>query len=275
MKDHPLFHTLWYATHLLLVASFVMVVYEVTSEFATRNYLHGFADAVVPVSTSPEQKIEAILSWMKGGPSRREGEPDEFLASREPMNTLNYQRLLNTCGTATNAFVNLARSGGLRARRLLLLDEDRNTKHVVAEVNVEGSWVIVDPVYHVLLRDSGGRMLTRDQLRDQAVLREATQNIPNYPAQYTYERAVHIRVSRIPLVGGYLRNTLNSLAPQWEESIDWTLLVERKTFSLAIAGIFLACFALLARFILNWFALKRLNLQRVRPRIPLFATRVL
>ena len=42
---------------------------------------------------------------------------------REPEESLNYASLLKVCGSATNAFVNLANAGGLPARRLLLMSD--------------------------------------------------------------------------------------------------------------------------------------------------------
>ena len=67
---------------------------------------------------------------------------------------------LDVCGSGgTNAFVNLSRSAGLEARRLLLLAPEHTAKHVVAEVHLEGRWVIVDPAYHVLMKDSRGESL--------------------------------------------------------------------------------------------------------------------
>jgi hypothetical protein len=48
------------------------------------------------------------------------------------------------CGTATNAFINLADSGRLPARRILLLNSDQGAKHVDAEVLVKGRWIVLD-----------------------------------------------------------------------------------------------------------------------------------
>src|SRR5215469_16931195 len=75
-----------------------------------------------------------------------------------------FQALLQVCGTATNAFENLAVSGGLAARRLLLLDSSSRTKHVDAEVLVNGRWIVVDPAFRVILRSPDGQTLTRDEL---------------------------------------------------------------------------------------------------------------
>ena len=127
-------------------------------------YLKGFSDAVVPSSAPPEEQVQAILNWMARGPSRRM----PALWIRSPIAILpnsNYESLLKVCGSATNAFINLADSAGLVARRLLLLDSQRRTKHVVAEVLIGGRWIIVDPAFRTILRDANSRPLTSDQLR--------------------------------------------------------------------------------------------------------------
>jgi hypothetical protein len=123
----------------------VAAVYATAWEYSTRRYLKGFSDAIIPAAASPEEKIQAILDWMAHGPARlRSG----FVSSgqdRDPTDTLNYDSLLRVCGTATNAFINLAVSGGLPARRILLLNSDQGAKHVDAEVLVKGRWIVVDP----------------------------------------------------------------------------------------------------------------------------------
>jgi hypothetical protein len=88
---------------------------------------------------------------------------------RDPTDTLNYDSLLRVCGTATNAFINLAVSGGLPARRILLLNSYQGAKHVDAEVLVKGRWIVVDPGFRTILRTLDDNTLTRDQLVSPAV----------------------------------------------------------------------------------------------------------
>ena len=156
MKDHPILRACWPAVNLLLLVAFVAVIFSVGWEFSTRSYLRGFSDAIIPAADNPEQKIEAILQWMAHGPARRDGPDPGGLANRNPEETLNVQSLLNVCGTASNAFVNIAQVSGLRARRLLLLTENGTAKHVVVEVLVGGRWIVVDPSHHFILRLSDG-----------------------------------------------------------------------------------------------------------------------
>jgi hypothetical protein len=266
MNKHPILRACWYAVNALLVVSFFCVLYSVGWEFSTRSYLKGFSDAIIPASDVPEQKINAILQWMAHGPVRRSEADAGGLAARDPEDTLNIQQLLEVCGTATNAFVNLAQSSGLRARRLLLLDSSGLSKHVVVEVLIGDRWVVVDPSFHFILRLPDGNFPNRTELKDPAIFRAATQSIPNYPAAYTYESTVHVRLRRIPLIGRYLRRIFNFVWPSWEEAINWTLLVERESFAMLVASVFLFLFALASRLLLGWYLWSKLGIARERLR---------
>jgi len=244
-SKHPVLRTVWWSADLLLKLAVVAMLYSGAWEFSVREYLRGFSDAIVPAAATPEQKVESILDWLRAGPARSQLPPPGGLAQRDPKTTLNDQNLLRVCGTATNAFVNLAKSSGLSARRLLLLSPDHGTKHVVAEVKMEGRWVVVDPTYRAILRDAQGRMLTRQDLQDPETFREATRVIPGYPPEYSYESFAHIHLRRLPLAGAGLRRFLNAVYPRWEEDVDLTMLVERES-----TGMLAACSALLISLLL-------------------------
>jgi hypothetical protein len=231
-----------------------------------RRYLDGFSDAIVPNKLPAEQRVEAILSWMRAEPSRANTANPEALAQRDPEITLTYRQLLNVCGTATNAFLNLARSSDLQVRRLLLLTPDHKAKHVVAEVLIDGRWIIVDPTYRVIMKDARGRNLTRSELRDPAVFSEAAGAIPNYPREYNYDQFAHVRLARLPLDGLHLRRLLDRVYPGWDEALDWSLLLERESFFyLVLSGAATLCFLLL-RVLLAWYADSRLRIPRFRLR---------
>jgi hypothetical protein len=266
MKKYPFLRACWLAVDLLLALSVIAVVYGIGWEFSTRSYLKGFSDAIVPASDDPVQKIEAILQWMAQGPARRSAADPGGLEDRNPEDTLNIQQLLEVCGTATNAFVNLAQSSGLHARRLLLLDARGQSKHVVVETLVADRWAVVDPSWHVLFRLPDGHLPTRAELKDPVILRAATQSIPNYPQSYTYEKTVHVRLRRIPLIGDALRRIFDFVWPSWEESINWTLLVERESFAMLTISILMLSFALAARLLLGWYCSRRLGFARIRLR---------
>jgi hypothetical protein len=266
MREHPVYRFFWVSVNTLLVVSLVLLVIGLVWEYSTRRYLQGFADAIVPLSADPVQKVEAILGWMEYGPARRASENPETLALRDPHTTLNYEQLLKVCGTATNAFVNLAASSGLDSRRLLLLGPDGQSKHVVAEVYLDGRWVVADPAFHRLFRDAQGRPVTRYQLQDPQVWQQATSVVPNYPTTYTYERTVHVRLTRIPYVGRLLRKTLDKIFPGWEEAFDWTLLLERESLAFTFGAAGLVLVGVAGRFLLGWYGRRRLGIARVRLR---------
>jgi hypothetical protein len=246
---------------LLAVASFSLV-YAGVREYSVHRYLDGFSDAIVPNFVPAQQRVEAILDWMRIEPSRGVAANPSELAGRNPEMTLNYQQLLKVCGTATNAFLNLARSSDLRVRRLLLLTPERKTKHVVAEVLLDGRWVVVDPTFRVILKDAKGHFLTRKDLQNPAVFEEAASQIPHYPREYTYINFAHVRLARLPLDGLHLRTMLDKVFPNWDEAVDWSLLLERESFFFLVLSVVATLFFLLVRVVLAWYADRRLRIGR-------------
>ena len=261
-----LFRIVWRSVNLALLASVVALVYSAGWEYSVRRYLDGFTDAIIPANATPEQSVEAILSWMRTGPPRSMEPNPTGLSSRDPQTTLNYQQLLNVCGTATNAFLNLARSSDLQVRRLLLLGPDRRAKHVVAEVLVNSRWIVVDPTYRTVMRNAKGESLTRKELQDPVNFAAATARIPGYPQAYNYDKFAHVRVARLPLDGLRLRTVLDGIFPGWDEKLDWSLLLERESFFVLSMSSFAAFFFLLVRMFLAWYADHRLMLPRFQLR---------
>jgi hypothetical protein len=261
-----LFRIGWRMTNVLLVVSVLTLLYSAGWEYSVRRYLEGFSDAIVPAGAPPEKRVQAILDWMRTGPARSEEASPTGLAIRDPENTLNYQQLLSVCGTATNAFLNLARSSDLEVRRLLLLSPDQSTKHVVAEVRLKGRWIVVDPTYRVIQRNAAGEMLTREQLRNRQIFAEAVARIPGYPPEYNYENYVHVRVNKLGLGAARLRPILNRMLPGWEERLDWSLLVERESFFVLTLAAVATLLLFLLRQALAWCADRRWKLSRFRLR---------
>ena len=246
-KEYRIFRSLWWLVNLLVLVTLLCCTWTGSREYSVRRYLSGFSDAIIPQADPPQEKVEAILDWMRYGPPRLEAKDLNQVSPHDPTDTLNYRQLLEVCGSATNAFLNLSRSSGLQTRRLLLLTPDRNTKHVVAEVLLDGRWVIVDATYRVMMKDAHGKLLTRKDLQDPAIFREATSLIPNYVQEYSYENFAHVRLAAIPLRGFNARQQLDRFFPGWDEYLDWSLLLERRSFLF----FFLSCNALLAVLILR------------------------
>jgi hypothetical protein len=265
VKKESVFQILTFSVNILLISSVLLILSGMAWEYSTRMYLSGFSNAVLPFSSTPESKVVAILSWMEQGPARSEDYYSDDGENRDPVDTLNYKELLTVCGTATNAFVNLASAGGLEARRLLLLDaQNRSTNHVVAEVHLDGRWVIVDPSYHAVLRGNDGHLLTRRELANPDVLREATQNLPGYDPAYNYEHTAFIHVAGLPIVGTLLQRKISALLPSWQENINWTVLVERQSYDTIVVGIVLLLCAIFLQRLIIWYG-RRISAAAVSP----------
>ena len=262
VRARSLFRPVWWLSNVLLAVALVATMWSGVWEFSLRQYLKGFSDAIVPEAASPQQKVEAILAWMSNGPLRLSTDHPDNLSPRDPQETLNYQQLLGVCGSATNAFLNLSRSAGLEARRLLLLTPERTAKHVVAEVHLDGRWVIVDPGYRLLMKDARGNLLTRKDLQNPETLREATSSLPHYPPEYSYERFAHVRLTALPFHGMGVRKLLDRFFPGWEEYSDWNLLLERRSFLYLFLSANSLIFLVLLRAILAWVADHYLQVPR-------------
>jgi hypothetical protein len=260
-QRHPLFRGIWFAVNALLVASILLAVYSAGWEFSTRRYLKGFSDAIVPATSPGDEKVEAILHWMAHGPARKSSEADAPQSDRDPTDTLNYEALLQVCGTATNAFINLVDTGHMQVRRLLLVDSRQMTKHVVAEVLVDGRWIVVDPSFRVVMRGADGRALTREDLADPATFAVATRNVRGYDPSYTFDRVVHIRLARLHILGSLLRRILDRVVPGWEDTTSTTLLVERESFAAMVSSFLFLIFLILLRTSLRWYGEKRLGVH--------------
>jgi hypothetical protein len=269
-KFDPIFHYAWLFVNGLLVLSIFFALYAVGWELSTRRYLQGFSDAIVPATAPGDEKIEAILTWMQHGPARLPYGPSALVPDRDPTDTLNYDALLQVCGTATNAFINLANTSNLEVRRLLLLDQNQMTMHVVAEVLVKGRWIIVDPAYRAVLRDANGRDVTREDLLVPATFASVVRTTSNFPAEYTFDNTVHIRIARLHILGMPLRVILNRITPGWEDSMTMTLLVERESFAATVAAVLLVLFLFLLRYSLRWFGESRLGIRPVRLRSKIY-----
>jgi len=264
LKPHYAFRCIWWLSNLLLAIALVSTIWSGVWELSVRRYLKGFSDAVVPEAAPAREKVDAILAWMENGPPRLEAPQDVHVSPRDPEDTLNYRQLLEVCGSATNAFLNLSRSTGVEARRLLLLSPDRNTKHVVAEVNLADKWVIVDPTYRTLMKDAKGNLLTRADMQNPELFREATGAVPNYPPEYSYERFAHVRVAALPIQGANVRRLLDYAFPTWDEYLDWSLLLERRSFMYFFVSVNSLIFLVLVRLVLGWIADRRIHVPRFR-----------
>ena len=149
----------------------------------------------------------------------------------------------------------------MEVRRLLLVDSRQMTKHVVAEVLVDGRWIVVDPTFRVVMRGADGRALTREELTDPATLAFATRDLHGYDPSYTFDHVVHIRLAKLHILGSLLRRILDHVVPGWEDTTSTTLLVERESFAAMVSSFLLLIFLILLRTSLRWYGEKRLGVH--------------
>ncbi|HZC66506.1 MAG TPA: hypothetical protein VE545_08015, partial [Candidatus Dormibacteraeota bacterium] len=90
---------------------------------------------------------------------------------------------------------------------------------------------------------------------------QAAAAIPNYPRDYNYEHFAHVRLARLPL-GLRLQRVLEEINPDWDEAVDWSLLLERESFFYLVLAAVVTFLLLLARFMLGWYADNRLRIPR-------------
>ena len=263
---HRFFRTLWYACNFLLILSILFLLYSLAWEYSTRRYLKGFSDAIVPEGVAPSEKVAAIINWMTNGPARQRATLGGGSPDRDPTDTLNYASLLEVCGTATNAFVNLSDSAGVPARRLLLLTPQRTVKHVVAEAWVGGRWIVVDPAFRTVFHGPNGDFLTRQELTNPVVFAEATRDMRGYNPAYTFERTSHVRAARLPVLGPLSRRILSALIPNWDDTSFLSLLLERRSLeSLMMAFVFVVLLCVV-RVGLRMYGERRLGIAAMRLR---------
>jgi len=257
------------ASKLFMIAGLALFAYSVTWSFATRRYLRGFADAIVPLNGSAQDKTEALLRWFRNEPNRntsRTSGSDGLLHDRDPVNIVQNLQLLKVCGTATNAFMNLADAAGLKSRRLLLLDQAGRTKHVVAEVQWDDRWIVVNPQLGLIYKDQLGRALTKEELRNPKVFQDSISSMPGYDPEYTFEHTVHIRLARIPVIGSLLRSALVRLAPKWEEYINWSYFPENPSLWLIVISFPLLLLGILGHLIVTRYSRDRPDRKMMQSR---------
>jgi hypothetical protein len=111
-----------------------------------------------------------------------------------------------------------------------------------------------------------GNTLTRDQLVSPAVFLAATQNIPRYDPGYSFERTTHVRTARLGFIGTPVQKILDSLLPEWQDSVAISLLMERESLASVLAMIMIVLLLTLVRICLRWCGENRLRVYPVHVR---------
>ncbi len=218
-----------------LILSLCILAYCALWNHSLSTYLDGVASAISGPNEPPLAKVENILAWLKRRQEVLPQVPISLSRQRDVARIMNDQEALKVCGFASFLFVNIAKKSNLKARRLLLLRQNGGAGHIVVEVLLDGRWVIADPAFTRLLRDSEGRLLTKEQLKDAALLNQAMKGIPSDLLAFSYERPVYIRLERVPGLGRFLRHGLSSLSPRWEEKTAQVIAILDRDSTVALA----------------------------------------
>jgi len=229
-----------FASRAIILAAVCLAIYGLGWNYSTKRYLKGFADAIIPLSGSAQEKTEALVEWFHHEPKRADSSlpvSAGVFDGRDPVYIVQNARLLGVCGTSSNAFMNLAAAAGLRVRRLLLLDQHGGTIHVVAEVQWGERWVVVNPQQGLVFKDKQGRGLTKQELRDPTVFADAISRMPGYDPKYNFQHTIHLHLERIPVLGHALRVAFNHLIPGWDEAVNWAYFPENPSLWLIFASI--------------------------------------
>jgi hypothetical protein len=259
--SHPWFTSIHVATRALVIFAFCLLVYGLVWNYATRRYLKGFSDAIVPLQGTAEQRTEGLLAWFRHEPPRLNTGVQGEVSLRNPVVIVQNEHLLKICGSASNAFINLADAAGLKTRRLLLRDKADAVIHVVVEVRWGDRWVVVDPQLGLVFRDRPGRPLTKEELRKPAVFAEAISAMPGYNPQYNFANTIHVRMRRMPFGGLLLRRILTRLFPGWEEAVNWGYFPENPSLWPVLFAIPLLFASLLLHGLVGWYGRKKLSIQ--------------
>ena len=73
-KEYRISRPLWWLVNLLVLVTLLCTTWTGSREYSVRRYLSGFSDAIIPQADPPQEKVEAILDWMRYGPPRLEAE---------------------------------------------------------------------------------------------------------------------------------------------------------------------------------------------------------
>ena len=70
---------------------------------------------------------------------------------------------------------------------------------------------------------------------------------------YSFERAAHVRTARLGLIGTLVQKVLDSLLPEWQDSVAISLLMERESLTAMIVAIVPLLFLIALRVSLRWY----------------------
>ncbi len=132
----------------------------------TRQSLREAIPSEIRRSASKREKYLKLVTWTRGQATKIASE----ISADSPVGVLEEMRSGRgaTCGSFVQLYLGAARSLGLPARFIQLMRNppfDSGDTHVVAEVFLDGRWVVVDPTFNTYYT-LGQRMASAAELKD-------------------------------------------------------------------------------------------------------------
>ena len=122
----------------------------------TRKNLRNSVPADIKLMETDKDKYLALAKWVRGETKKVES---EIVIANPYVNLKEMQAGKGAiCGTMTHVFVASANSLGLPARYILLLRDlsyENYDTHAVAEVYIDGQWVVIDPTFNAYYTING------------------------------------------------------------------------------------------------------------------------
>lgn len=168
--------------------SVLVYSYEMASGI---GFFQETAARLVRGKRTDSERVEALMLWAHENVRPWYGGPPRIVMDNSYSIV---RRGFGYCNDSAHVFATLAHYAGYDVRLRFLLRADGFSPHTLAEVHVDGRWILVDPFYGIVWRDASGTLLTVDDVPAQPNLLEQFGYLtygPLEPADFT--RGVEFR----------------------------------------------------------------------------------
>lgn len=189
----------------------LLAVYNYARYIGDNRVFARISSQVCNKGMPARQRLDALVAWAREDIAPRRSAPfvppPASVRILEKLFTPFPRRALKGrlhCGSASNLFCAVAATAGLRTRTAFLhQDADvtgRSPSHVVVECLVDGRWVVVDPLFGLLVRLPDGEPVTVEDLDRKPQL--LTSAVPDdYPLDvYNYHYVTRVNWHSVPVV---------------------------------------------------------------------------
>ncbi len=241
---HPLFRAVWYTGNILLISRSVAGrVFGRLGVFDPQILERVFRCRRSRFSHPPKAKVEAILRWMSQGPARPAGRSGSFFT--RPRSNRYFQLHVAVAKFAVRRQMPsstslIARDAGPApvAPRFPANDEARGGRGL-------DRWALDcrrSGISHDAARQPMAASDARATERSAVFLRRDPRRSA-VTTDYTYDRTVHVRLSRLGLMAPPLRSALNLISPRLGRFHTLSLLMERESLATMVVALIFVFFS--------------------------------